>query len=281
MDRNTKYIAKLRTIPGRRYGATFRELYWKDGIPYIGAFVDISGMEGVLFHGYPTLTETHWTHALVELKKLHFHWLQYENPLIHWVSQWEPHYGGEVRQSEFDIYTDERRVTRLELSAISKLPTTPIDFDCGLSWLNSLQKRATDEQLEDSEELGRINEGHRIRPVINDLEQEIAKLKREVARLKGEPKQKRPERDRYVYVIKDRANGLYKIGKSFHPNRREKTLQSERPVINLVFKAKCSEAFNENDLHARFAQHRVRGEWFALTSAQVRYICHIGRRATT
>jgi len=61
-----------------------------------------------------------------------------------------------------------------------------------------------------------------------------------------------------------------------NPKFREKTLQSEKPSITMVFSAKESEDMSEKSLHIEFADQRVRGEWFSLTPAQVRYICSRG-----
>lgn len=78
----------------------------------------------------------------------------------------------------------------------------------------------------------------------------------------------------FVYLMKDRANGLYKIGKSIKPQYRERTLQSEKPSIEMVFTMPERGNFNERLLHVEYAEHRQRGEWFSLTPAQVRFICH-------
>ena len=94
----------------------------------------------------------------------------------------------------------------------------------------------------------------------------------EVRFLTGE----REQRTRFVYIMKDKANGLYKIGKSVNPRQRESTLQSEKPTISMVFKTEERDGFSEKTLHAKYAGQRKRGEWFHLTPAQVRYICKTG-----
>ena len=81
-------------------------------------------------------------------------------------------------------------------------------------------------------------------------------------------------RKTFVYLMKDKANGLYKIGKSINPQYRERTLQSEKPSIKMVFNTPERTDFSERSLHIRYAEHRKRGEWFLLTPAQVRCICH-------
>lgn len=72
------------------------------------------------------------------------------------------------------------------------------------------------------------------------------------------------------YILKDKANGRYKIGCSKNPLQREKTLQSEKPDYELV---KVFEKNHERKLHKEYEEHRVRGEWFKLTPVQVKYIC--------
>ena len=73
-----------------------------------------------------------------------------------------------------------------------------------------------------------------------------------------------------TYLIKNNRNGFYKIGRSINPLRREQTLQSEEPDIVLV---KTWSRNIESKLHKDYKEHRVRGEWFELSKAQVKYIC--------
>jgi len=73
-----------------------------------------------------------------------------------------------------------------------------------------------------------------------------------------------------TYLIKNRRNGFYKIGKSNNPLKREKTLQSEEPDIVMT---KTWDEDIESLLHNDYKEHRVRGEWFELSKAQVKYIC--------
>ncbi len=84
----------------------------------------------------------------------------------------------------------------------------------------------------------------------------------------------------YVYLMKDKQNGLYKIGKSVNPKYREKTLRSEKPDIKMIFSTEERRSFSESTLHVCFREYRVRGEWFKLTQAQVRYICHKGKKVS-
>jgi len=70
---------------------------------------------------------------------------------------------------------------------------------------------------------------------------------------------------RYIYLMLNLRNGLFKIGKSKTPYKREKTLHSEEPEILLLFVEPESELNSESKLHTFFKEKRVRGEWFKLT----------------
>ena len=80
-------------------------------------------------------------------------------------------------------------------------------------------------------------------------------------------KQKTPE---VCYIIKNKRNGLYKIGYSSKPLNREKTLQSEEPELESI---KIFKNNHEKELHKIYSKQRIRGEWFDLTNLQVKYIC--------
>ena len=80
----------------------------------------------------------------------------------------------------------------------------------------------------------------------------------------------RDESQKKTYLIKESNTSYYKIGKSNNPEHREKTLQREMPNIKTV---KVWEEDIEKELHHKYAEHRVRGEWFKLTKPQVKYIC--------
>jgi hypothetical protein len=75
----------------------------------------------------------------------------------------------------------------------------------------------------------------------------------------------------YVYLMVDTTNGFYKIGFSTKPKYRESTLQAEKPTIELLWKTK-GDLELEKQLHEKFAQYRIRGEWFDLTDTDIEYI---------
>lgn len=77
----------------------------------------------------------------------------------------------------------------------------------------------------------------------------------------------------YVYLMLDTINGYYKIGISNKPDYRERTLQSEKPSIEMVackkFPTRKIALSIESALHSAYRQQRVRGEWFNLNDEDV------------
>lgn len=74
-----------------------------------------------------------------------------------------------------------------------------------------------------------------------------------------------------VYVMIDKNTGYYKIGRSVRPEYREKTLQSEKPTIEMLF-YHDAQVKDEKDLHDKFEAKRIRGEWFDLSGSDLAYI---------
>lgn len=67
----------------------------------------------------------------------------------------------------------------------------------------------------------------------------------------------------WVYLMKDHRSGFYKIGRSSQPCFREKTLQAEVPLVEIV-EAWWARHEDEKNLHSLFGEARLRGEWFDL-----------------
>ncbi len=78
----------------------------------------------------------------------------------------------------------------------------------------------------------------------------------------------------YVYLLINTRNGLFKIGRSKNPLKREKTLQAEEPEIQLIKYWLADKTF-ENKMHKFFFKKRVRGEWFKLNINDVLMIRNI------
>ncbi|MFV5693142.1 GIY-YIG nuclease family protein [Flavobacterium sp. LT1R49] len=80
----------------------------------------------------------------------------------------------------------------------------------------------------------------------------------------------------YVYLMIDTINQYHKIGISNKPSWREKTLQSEKPSIELIaskkFVSRRIALSIEKAFHNTFADKRVRGEWFQLNEMDIEEI---------
>ncbi|NHF68429.1 GIY-YIG nuclease family protein [Xanthomonas hortorum] len=78
----------------------------------------------------------------------------------------------------------------------------------------------------------------------------------------------------YVYLIKS-STGYCKIGSSRSVSNRLRQLQCANPEpLTLLHQfASANAQQDELSLHARFAEKRVRNEWFALTVDDIAHIC--------
>ncbi len=77
----------------------------------------------------------------------------------------------------------------------------------------------------------------------------------------------------YVYLMFDNINWYHKIWISNKPEYREKTLQSEKPAIEMITNKKFPNreialAF-EQALHKTYQEKRIRGEWFDLDDNEI------------
>lgn len=76
-----------------------------------------------------------------------------------------------------------------------------------------------------------------------------------------------PIKPSLTYIMLDETvPGCVKIGKSINPEKRERTLQAQNPVIKLLA---TTERDIEKELHAKFQNLRVRGEWFKIPEEQI------------
>lgn len=80
----------------------------------------------------------------------------------------------------------------------------------------------------------------------------------------------------YVYIVLGK-DGLYKIGRTFNLDKRRQELIRDYDAV-LVHSIKCKRPIQaELDLHRRFANKRIRGEWFALVDQDITEIKAIER----
>lgn len=76
----------------------------------------------------------------------------------------------------------------------------------------------------------------------------------------------------YLYLMLDNSSNNHKIGVSKNPKLRERTLQAQKPDINLIFWEKFHKniAYKiERNLHKYYDSKRTRGEWFDLTEKEI------------
>lgn len=85
------------------------------------------------------------------------------------------------------------------------------------------------------------------------------------ARQKSEPKIYKAG---FVYLMHDTALNYRKIGFSVKPSHREKTLQAEKPTIQLEHYWPGTWK-TEQALHEKFKDKHVRGEWFDLKPSDI------------
>jgi hypothetical protein len=115
--------------------------------------------------------------------------------------------------------------------------------------------------------------------LFDETKEENIKLRLENEQLKKEnlilqnkvPKEINPQirysiKRQKCYLMIDDATGLVKIGKSINPENRERTLQSEKPTIKMIH---YFDNDIERELHNKFRDKRVRGEWFRLDMNEV------------
>ena len=68
----------------------------------------------------------------------------------------------------------------------------------------------------------------------------------------------------FIYLMRNNISNYIKIGKSTQPVFRERTLQSQEPNIELLFKHEAPSEL-EILIHRKYKNKRIRGEWFELS----------------
>lgn len=83
---------------------------------------------------------------------------------------------------------------------------------------------------------------------------------------------KKPKKEKkFVYLMIDKNTNYTKIGLANNPKYRERTLQSEKPTIELLYKF-IGTWDNEKFLHDHFKKKRIRGEWFNLNNEDIEFV---------
>lgn len=121
----------------------------------------------------------------------------------------------------------------------------------------------------------------KINPVVFD---ELARARDERDAAEAERRQQQPtpprprqKRAGYVYLVKS-STGYYKIGLTSNPKDRKRTFSVKLPFeVEFECLIKTSDMVSlERELHGRFADRRVDGEWFDLSAKDVAYIKSLG-----
>ena len=109
-----------------------------------------------------------------------------------------------------------------------------------------------------------------------ELERKVANLAREVAQLRTEVRNSRG----YGFVYIFQGDGYYKIGYSQRPPRRRLQISPKLPfdlrVVCVVESLRAQSL--ESQLHVRFEDKRLRGEWFNLDDDDLVYIKSLGAK---
>lgn len=75
----------------------------------------------------------------------------------------------------------------------------------------------------------------------------------------------------YIYVISDKQ-GRYKIGRSAHPEKRLRQLQTGNSKKLEILAVVKRDVWFEKRLHQMFSLHREKGEWFSLSPEAVEFL---------
>lgn len=118
-------------------------------------------------------------------------------------------------------------------------------------------------------------------PAFIQLAREEKKRRVSKARQKAEREERRKKRaPGFVYLIRSET-GYYKIGRTVNPENRIRTFSVRLPFrIEYEHLIKCADQIAlEKELHTKFADKRIDGEWFELTPDDVAYIKSLGGAA--
>jgi len=109
-----------------------------------------------------------------------------------------------------------------------------------------------------------------------ELERKVADLTREVKQLKKEVENSRG----YGFVYVFQGAGYYKIGYSQRPPQRRLQISPKLPFeLSVVCVVESLRAQSlESQLHVRFKDKHLRGEWFRLDDDDLAYIKSLGAK---
>ncbi len=112
--------------------------------------------------------------------------------------------------------------------------------------------------------------------IIKDFNDKInLKRKLDYIQYLDKSEDKKIDKNGYIYLIK--CEKYYKIGRTNNVKKRIKTFSVEMPFdIKLINSWKVSDMFGcEKQVHEKFEDFRINGEWFDLTDECLIEICNI------
>ena len=89
--------------------------------------------------------------------------------------------------------------------------------------------------------------------------------------ISSQPKQAREQKS-YVYFLLDKSNGAVKIGTTTNPNKRLKTIQCGHSQPLEILKVVEGGYELEAELHKKFVDYKILGEWFKVHKNLTSYI---------
>lgn len=98
--------------------------------------------------------------------------------------------------------------------------------------------------------------------------EDAERKKEEFQAIRYQPKNDHPTN---IYMMLDGHTGFIKIGRSKNPSTRERTLQAQVPLLEMIWVCSGMNS-DETHLHKIFDKKRLRGEWFDLSGDDVDYI---------
>lgn len=69
----------------------------------------------------------------------------------------------------------------------------------------------------------------------------------------------------FIYFIGNLDIGEVKIGRSIHPHKRLKELQTASPHPLFILKMIPGNSFQETKYHSHFSKSKLKGEWYSIT----------------
>lgn len=284
------WIGELKKIPGRRVSCTSWIRIFSHGLDQ---FV-VKGQQAPVGYKSVCFKLAAKKQSVDEIIDLNWQYFKFFNERVLWANQFCPVRNDLVELNDTPYrfveqikgLRDWEKVERETVDGLlANLKFSPIAAEgINLAFLRAKEHKFKEEVDKESRRIAEKEYRIERDKIVKERDESVSRLLkeneelREILASKGKPLSRRNmnKTEPYVYLMKDNHNGLYKIGKSTKPKFREKTLQSEKPSIEMVFHTKERSDFNEDILHREFSEFRIRGEWFDLSPAQVRYICHQG-----